>query len=72
MEKCFKAGDEVRIKGQRTKYRFVKKNIIQDVKSGKVYSVKMCNLRQYKATPKEELTILAFALIVAVLAILCA
>ena len=62
----FKAGDLVRLIGNSEKFRYVSKNIIRSVKSGKCYSVSPSRLRPWNVTPLE---IIMLAVAIAVTAV---
>ena len=42
----FDTGQKVRIKGLRGSFRYVSRNIVRNIKSGKICSVKMANIRE--------------------------
>jgi len=42
----FATGQKVRIKGVLGSFRYVSRNIVRNIKSGKVRSVKMANIRE--------------------------
>ncbi len=42
----FSVGQKVRVKGLRGSFRYVTKNIVQNIKSGKVRAVKFANIRE--------------------------
>lgn len=46
MEKQLKIGDLVRVAGKSGKFRYVGKNIVREVKSGRCYSVSMKDLKK--------------------------
>lgn len=52
MEKQLKIGDIVRVAGKNNRFRYVGKNIVKDVKSGKCYSVSMKDLKKLTSFSK--------------------
>jgi hypothetical protein len=62
----FKTGGKVRLKGCKRAYRYVSRNIIRDIESGKVYSVKMCQLRPYNETYIGDFIVIVAACIIGI------
>jgi hypothetical protein len=46
MQKSFQTGQLVKVKGQCGKFRYISKNIVKNLKTGQVRSVKMANMRE--------------------------